>query len=156
MFSRNQPHQIFQTLDQFREFLLEVLNDLAFGVFSHASSRAPISLFDHSSKAAAGETKSVVHVPFRTHMRTARRHSSSSRDPHSSSTVVDLVSTDAQSSVTVRDSACDPDLFTAIPIGIGINLGDVCLAGTGGEKQRRGNQDSESGELLYLLGEGAE
>ena len=70
-FRWNRPHQIFQAFDQFSEFLLELLNDLAFGIFSHKSSRAPIGLFYHGSKAAAGETESVVHVSFRTDMGTA-------------------------------------------------------------------------------------
>ena len=63
-FRWHRPHQIFQTFDQAGEFLLKVLNDLAFGIFSHKSSRAPIGLFYHGSKAAAGEAEAVVHIPF--------------------------------------------------------------------------------------------
>src|ERR1700752_5050587 len=97
------------------------------------SSRAPVSLFYNSSKAAAGKTEAIVHIPFGPDARAAGRYSSSSGDRHSSSTVVDLVSPYAQRSITVSHSACDPGFLTAIPIGVGVYFGDICLAGAGSE-----------------------
>src|SRR4029078_4801954 len=113
-----------------------------------SSSGAAISFFQHGAIAAAAKTEPVVHIPFRPDARAAGWNTALGRHPHLTRAFVDLVCPRPQSAITVRNGSCDPNLFAAITVGIGVDLRDIGLARAGCQEARCASQHDENSDFL--------
>ena len=84
--------------------------------------RAAILFFQDSAETAATKAKPCVDLPFRANARTPRGHSASGYDPDPTGTIVNLICSIAEHTVTILHSTYDTNFLISITAGIGIDL----------------------------------